>query len=106
MRKHLLRYCLVLSLSFLAFLAFLPGALAAEKYPAREIQLVIPNPPGGFIDANVRLMKDLLEKNLGVPVVINNRTGAGGATGTQYLVKATPDGYTIGAISSANMVLG
>ncbi len=102
-KRGVFNYVMTVSVALLAFAA---GALAAEKYPTREIQLIIPNPAGGFIDTNVRVVKDILEKNLGVPVVINNRTGAGGATGTQYLVKSKPDGYTIGAVSSANTILG
>ena len=51
-------------------------------------------------------MQEGLEKHLGVKIVINNRPGAGGATGTQYLVKSKPDGYTFGVVASANTVLG
>lgn len=97
--------CYLLISSLLIFV-FSSEALSQGKYPTREIQLVIPNPAGGFIDINVRFMKDTLEKNLGVPIIVNNRTGAGGVTGTEYLIKSKPDGYTFGAISSANVVLG
>ncbi len=86
-------------------LLFLSGASAAEKFPTKDIQVVIPNPPGGFIDIAVRFMNDSMKKNIGVPIIIDNRTGAGGATGTNYLIKSKPDGYTIGCISSANMVV-
>lgn len=86
-------------------LTLLSGALAAEKYPSKEIQLIVANPPGGFNDISIRLMKDNLEKNLGVPIVVNNRTGAGGATGINFLVKSKPDGYTIGSASSADLVV-
>jgi len=102
MSKRICYYAVIVSLS-LFFLV--PGAMAAEKYPSHEIQLIIPNPPGGFVDIAVRFMSDNLSKILGVPVVINNRSGAGGASGTNYLAKSKPDGYTIGAVSSADAVL-
>ncbi len=92
-------------LACLTLFALISGVSAAEKYPSREVQVVIPNPPGGFVDISVRLMSANLAKNLGVPVVISNRPGAGGASGTAYLVKAKPDGYTLGAVSSADVVL-
>lgn len=102
MSKRIFCYAVMVSLSLFCFL---PGAMAAEKYPSHEIQLIIPNPPGGFVDIAVRLMSDNLAKILGVPVVITNRSGAGGASGTTYLVKSKPDGYTIGAVASADVVL-
>jgi tripartite-type tricarboxylate transporter receptor subunit TctC len=102
MGKRIFCYAVIASLS-LFFCS--PVVLAAEKYPSREIQLIIPNPPGGFVDIAVRLMSDNLAKILGVPIVINNRAGAGGASGTNVLVNSKPDGYTMGAVSSADVVL-
>jgi len=78
---------------------------AAEKYPGRDIQLVTTQPPGGVVDIAVRMINDSLSKNLGVPIVVNNRPGAGGVTGTHYLVKSKPDGYTFGSLSSKDAVL-
>ena len=92
-------------LSFFSVVILLSTALAAEKFPSREIQLVTANPPGGFVDIAVRLMSENLSKELGVPVVVSNRAGAGGAVGTTYLIKSKPDGYTIASISSADVVL-
>ena len=102
MREKKVSYLLV---AFLSVVILLSTALAAEKYPAREIQLVTANPPGGFVDIAVRFMSDNLSKELGVPVVISNRSGAGGAVGTTYLIKSKADGYTIASISSADVVL-
>ena len=78
---------------------------AADKYPARDVQLVTTQPPGGVVDIAVRMINDGISKNLGVPIVVNNRPGAGGVTGTHYLVKAKPDGYTFGSLSSKDTVL-
>lgn len=90
---------------FLASLPFFSVALAAEKYPSREIQLILVTAPGGFVDISARLMVDSLGKNLGVPVIMNHRTGAGGATGTHFLVNSKPDGYTLGCLASRDVVI-
>ncbi len=81
------------------------GVSAAERYPTREIQVVTATAAGTFSDISTRLMSDSLAKNLGVPIVISNRTGGAGAAGTHFLVKAKPDGYTIGCISSYEVML-
>lgn len=80
------------------------GAWASEKFPSREIQIITTNPAGQFVDIALRLMSDTLSKNLGVPVVVVNRPGAGGATGTQFLVKSKPDGYTIGCLAPRDTI--
>ena len=86
--------------------AFLPGVtIAADKYPSREIQLVVPNAPGGYVDTAVQAITESLGKQLGVSIVVSNRAGAGGATGTHYLVKAKPDGYTIASLSLREIVV-
>ena len=94
-----------LLLTVLTLVAICSDVFGAEKYPSREIQMVLANPPGGFVDVSVRIISDNLSKELGVPVVVTNRAGSGGAAGTNYLAKAKPDGYTIGSISSADVVL-
>lgn len=102
MKKENLFFFGIISLFFLTLLS---DSLAQEKYPSREIQLVLATAPGGVVDTSVRLMKDGLEKELGVPIVITNRPGAGGATGTHYLIKSKPDGYTIGSLASRDAVI-
>ncbi len=100
MRKRTLCYFLMVALCF----TFLSGALAAEKYPAKEIQLVMSNPPGGSMTIVIQLLKESLEKSLGVPVVLNYQTGGSGAAGVAYLAKAKPDGYTIGSFTSREVI--
>ncbi len=78
---------------------------AAEKYPSRDIQLVTTQPPGGVTDIAVRLINENLAKKIGVPIIVNNRPGAGGVAGTHYLIKSKPDGYTFGSLSSKDSVL-
>ena len=70
-------------------------SLAAEAYPTRPIQVIVPFPPGGVADLVGRPFATALEKQLKQPVVIVNKTGAGGAVGMQALAASKPDGYTL-----------
>ena len=70
-------------------------AAAAEAYPSRPIQVIVPFPPGGVADLVGRPFATALEKQLKQPVVIVNKTGAGGAVGMQAQAVAKPDGYTL-----------
>ncbi|WPG35184.1 tripartite tricarboxylate transporter substrate binding protein [Variovorax sp. EBFNA2] len=72
------------------------AAFAAEPvFPSRPVTLVIPFPPGGATDVNGRIIGQRLAKELGQPVVIENRAGAGTLIGATYVSKAVPDGYTL-----------
>ena len=71
------------------------GAAAQESYPSKPITLINPFPPGGVVDVVGRPLVAMLEKSLRQPVVMVNRTGAGGAVGFAAAAKAAPDGYTI-----------
>ena len=68
---------------------------AAAQYPARPIRLIVPAAPGGGTDIAARSFVPALQDNLGQPVVIENRGGAGGVIGTELAAKAAPDGYTL-----------
>jgi len=72
-----------------------PAAVAAEAYPSRSIRLVIPFPPGGTSDTIGRVVAEGLGQALGVPVVVDNRGGAGGALGSETVATAAPDGHTL-----------
>ena len=71
------------------------AALAQADYPAKPITIIVGYPPGGSTDLNGRTVAAELSKKLGVPVVIENVGGAGGAIGAQKVANAAPDGYTL-----------
>jgi tripartite-type tricarboxylate transporter receptor subunit TctC len=68
---------------------------AAPKYPRKQVQIVVPYAPGGASDTVARIYGKELEKQLGKPVVIINRTGASGAVGLESVKNSKPDGYTM-----------
>jgi len=78
-----------------------PCAVAQEKYPAKPITIVVPYPPGGSNDVFARIIGKALGDAMKATVVIDNRPGASGNTGTAQVAKATPDGYTLVAVSSS-----
>jgi tripartite-type tricarboxylate transporter receptor subunit TctC len=69
--------------------------LAQPAYPYKAIHVVVPYPPGGGGDLHGRLIGERLSALLGQPVVVENRSGAAGNTGSDYVAKAAPDGYTL-----------
>jgi tripartite-type tricarboxylate transporter receptor subunit TctC len=90
-RRHILNAGLGLGLAGLAPLA----ARADDKFPSRPITLVVPFPPGGSVDIMARQYSEPLSRTLGVPIIVENRAGAGGSVGAQYVARAKPDGYTL-----------
>jgi tripartite-type tricarboxylate transporter receptor subunit TctC len=80
---------------WLALLAPLVTPPAAAQYPTKTIRLIVPAAPGGGTDITARSFVPALQDNLGQPVVIENRGGAGGVIGTEVAAKAAPDGYTL-----------
>lgn len=71
-------------------------ALAQPAWPRRPITLIVPTPPGGATDLMGRVMAQAFSTALGVPVVVENRSGAAGSIATEQLAGAQPDGHTIG----------
>ena len=90
MRKRTLNFSLMA-----AAVAVMAGVGSTIAYPTKPITLIVPFPPGGSTDIVGRVVADGLSKELGQPVVIENRGGAGGAVGTAVAAKAAPDGHTL-----------
>ncbi|WP_459618630.1 Bug family tripartite tricarboxylate transporter substrate binding protein [Bordetella sp. 2513F-2] len=78
----------------LASACILPAAHAAD-YPERAVKVVVAFSPGGTTDSLTRSMTNIMAQKLGQPFVVENRPGAGGNIGTEYVVRAAPDGYTL-----------
>jgi tripartite-type tricarboxylate transporter receptor subunit TctC len=78
------------------------SAMAQDKWPSKPITYIVPFPPGGTTDILARLVAQKLGPALGTTIVIENKPGAGGNIGSDFVAKAAPDGYTIlgGTISS------
>ena len=94
-------------LRFAASAAALPTAsrlAMADDYPTRPVRLIVDLPAGLAPDVIARLVSDPLAQRLGRPVVVENRPGAAGNIGTEYVVRAAPDGYTLLAAISGNAV--
>jgi len=89
-------------MKLLAFaLLLVATSAAAQPWPAKPIRMVVPFAPGGPVDVVARLISPKLSEALGQPIVIENKTGAGGNLGVREVAKAAPDGYTVLATSSS-----
>ena len=93
--------------SALALLGAMPQ-VQAQAWPGKPIRLVVPFPPGGAVDAFARIVQTRLGDQLGQPIVIENRGGAGGMIGAELVAKSAPDGYTfmVGNIAALAMNVG
>ncbi|VCU72439.1 Tripartite tricarboxylate transporter family receptor [Pigmentiphaga humi] len=80
-------------------------AMAADTYPSKPIRMIVAWPPGSGVDVFMRTINDALSKELGQTIVVDNRAGAAGVIGAQFVAEAQPDGYTLLFSSAAmNMV--
>ncbi|MFM9967338.1 MAG: Bug family tripartite tricarboxylate transporter substrate binding protein [Burkholderiales bacterium] len=98
------RICTALGCALVTTLANL-GALA-QSYPVKPIRVIVPVGVGGPPDIAGRMLAQKMSENLGQPLVIENRLGAGGTIGGQVVVKAAPDGYTLMMGSGSSLVIG
>ncbi len=98
--RGMFRICAALA----AFLICGTSALAQQSFPTKPVRLLIPYPPGGAVDIIGRTLGDELSKKWGQPVIIENRTGAGGTIASQVVAKSAPDGYTLVIIASGHAI--
>jgi tripartite-type tricarboxylate transporter receptor subunit TctC len=91
--RHLVRQICRVAL-FSAFLS-ITTSVVAQSYPNKPIKLIVPFAPGGFTDVVARILGQKLSVSLGQAFVIENKAGAGSTIGTDFVAKASPDGYTL-----------
>ncbi len=97
MRHHFSRprRALLLAAALLGPAAFAPAALAEGAFPTKPVTLVVPFPPGGPTDAMARTLAAEMKDRLGQPMIVENRAGAGGNIGAEYVARAEADGHTL-----------
>ena len=87
-----------------AMLAIAPALAMAQTYPTRPIKMIVPLAAAGTGDTLARTVGEEMARDLGQPIVIENRPGAGGLVGTEFVAAAAPDGYTILAVSPSHVI--
>jgi len=89
-------------ISILVFLV--AGAAQAQQYPSRPVRIVVPLSPGGFADTPTRMLAPRLSEQLGKPFIIENKPGAGGTIGAEFVAKSAPDGHTLVITGSTHVI--
>jgi len=99
------RLATLLGVTAVTAMAAMPAAHAKDTWPDHPITIVSPYAPGGTTDILARLLAPRLQAKFGQPIVVENRSGAGGNIGTAYVAKAKPDGYTFLLAASGPIVI-
>ena len=89
---------------FAVILAFASTAVFSQQYPNRPVRLVVPLSPGGFADTPARLLTPRLSEQLGKQFFVENKPGAGGTIGWDFVAKSAPDGYTLAITGSTHLI--
>src|SRR2546423_5281329 len=91
--------------ALLAILLALAGSAAAQDYPAKPVRVIVPYVAGGNADIWARTLSQKLTESLKQAFVVENKPGANGGIGTDFVAKSTPDGYTLLAVASGPIVV-
>src|SRR6266446_9498333 len=103
MRRTRMRPLRVFALA--AFALGFSAAAFAQSWPSKPIKIIVPFPPGNTTDIMSRLIGPRITERLGQPVLVENRPGASGMLGLDFVAKAAPDGYTLAAGQGGNLVV-
>jgi tripartite-type tricarboxylate transporter receptor subunit TctC len=90
---------------WLPLLLLIAGTASAQEYPSRPVRLVVPLSPGGFADTPTRMLAPRLSEQMGRQFFVDNRPGAGGTIGWDFVAKSPPDGYTL-AVTGSTLLIG
>src|SRR5689334_3205009 len=93
-RRQEMKWSVKAAVTALVLAAVWP-VFAADAYPIKPVTMIVPSAPAGSTDIVARLIGEQLAKDLGQPIVIENRPGASGNIGTEAVARAKPDGYTL-----------
>src|SRR3954454_21669594 len=80
-------------------------SVAQEKFPSKPIEIIVPTAAGGGTDIAFRMLAEIAETSLGQKVVVSNKVGGGGFIGMTSIVRANPDGYTLGGLWNAPLTM-
>ena len=94
----------LLALAAMILSVGLTGPAPAQDYPTQTIRFIISFGPGGGADIIGRILAESMQRKLGKPVIVENKPGAGGILGNDYVAKAVPDGYTLGIMTAGQIV--
>src|SRR6516162_11216320 len=102
--RRLARRCRVAAMASLAAFALATGPAAAADYPTKPVRVFVPYGPGGVGDLTMRLLADKLGQELKQQFVVENRPGAGGIVNMSEVMRARPDGYTLGEMGNGQAI--